>query len=620
MRQHTLTPAVPARSTLLRGLFLKGVLLPLLLGSVAFLLILWLALRTPETAAATGSLTATWATLWLLAGGAVVLVSVIVLLSLVQARTLRLRCEQVEALLKENQAIVEHQASLQKSELRSRRLFEENLTGNYISTPEGKLLSCNKVFLRMFGFNSNEEALNTDMTLLYDTPDQRLVFLTRIQEEKKLEQYEARLRRRDGSPIHVLENAIGEFTDDGKLVRIRGYLFDNTRRHLLEQQIRQTAKLDAVGRLASSVAHDFNNMLTAIIGYGNMLLREVEPDQTRLRLGLTEMVRAGERSSALVRRLLAFSRNQMVTLQVVDLNSVIRDLERLLHSLMSEAIEIVLDLDGRSLPVRGDLSQLESVFLNLAINARDAMPNGGRISISTTRLDLTSAGASERKLAAGPYAVLTFADTGTGMTPEVKARLFEPFFTTKAPGQGTGLGLASAYDIITQMHGTITVDSTLGKGTTFQIYLPLEMAEPVRIESDSNWNIRLANQETILLVEDDDAVRDLAQNLLVVQNYRVITCANGPEAIVEASKHGGRIDLLLTDIILPQLNGFEVAERLVRSRPDLKVLFMTGYVDTSDSHILKRLPHEQQLLRKPFSAEVLSQKVRAALKKAAAPA
>jgi PAS domain S-box-containing protein len=553
-------------------------------------------------------------TVWLILGGTILFLGSGLLLAYRQTKTLRLRCQQVDALLKENQAILEHQASLQKSELRSRRLFEENLTGNYISTPEGRLVSCNKVFLRMFGFGSNEEAGGADLTTLYYAPEQRQTFLQRIQEEKKLEQYEQRLRRRDGSPIYVLENAIGEFNDDGKLVRVRGYLFDNTRRHMLEEQVRQTAKLDAVGRLASSVAHDFNNMLTAIIGYGNMLLREVEPDQPRLRLGLSEIVRAGERSSALVRRLLAFSRNQMVTMQVVDLNAVIRDLERLLRSLLSEAIEIVILLPPGTLALRGDLSQIESILLNLAINARDAMPSGGRITITTERTELNGDGAAQRKLVPGSYALLTFSDTGTGMPPEVKARLFEPFFTTKAPGQGTGLGLASAHDIISQMRGSIEVESTVGKGATFRLFFPLEHAQPAPIEHDSQWNARKANQETILLVEDDEAVRELAQNLLSVQNYRVIACASGPEALIEASKLDRPIDLLLTDIILPQLSGFELAERLLRSRPDLKILYMTGYADGSDHHILHQLKREQQLLRKPFSAETLSQRVRAMLK------
>lgn len=529
-------------------------------------------------------------------------------------KLLWLRSQQVDALLKENQTILEHQAALQKSELRSRRLFEENLTGNYISTPEGRLVSCNKVFLRMFGFSSTEEACLTDLAKLYDSPVHRELFLQRIQVEKKLEQYEARLRRRDGTTIYVLENAIGEFNNEGKLVRIRGYLFDNTRRHLLEEQVRQTAKLDAVGRLASSVAHDFNNMLTAIIGYGNMLLREVEPEQPRLKLGLKEIVRAGERSSALVRRLLAFSRNQMVTMQVIDLNAVIRDLERLLRSLLSEAIEIELQLCPHVLPLRSDLTQLESVLLNLAINARDAMVSGGKITIKTERLDLKPGLTVVEKINSGSSALLSFTDTGTGMTDEVKSRLFEPFFTTKAPGQGTGLGLASAHDIISQMRGTIAVESTLGKGTTFLINLPLEQTQPVREVEDSEWQIRKAHMETILLVEDDEAVRDLAHNLLTVQNYRVIACANGPEALVEASKLDRPIDLLLTDIILPQLSGFELAERLQRSRPSLKVLYMSGYAEGNDQNILDQIRCEQQLLRKPFSAETLSQRVRFMLK------
>jgi two-component system, cell cycle sensor histidine kinase and response regulator CckA len=607
-RKAVSPPATTLTATvLLRGVNFRGVIVPIGLGALilAFLLYAFWLQEGPSTAQ------------WVLAGAATVLLLAVVVTAWWQTTVLRLRCLQVDALLKENHAILEHQAALQKSELRSRRLFEENLTGNYISTPEGTLVSCNKVFLRLFGFTSTEEATATDMVTLYDSPEQRETFLRRIQEEKKLEQYEVRLRRRDGSPIHVLENAIGEFNEDGKLARIRGYLFDNTRRHLLEEQLRETAKLDAVGRLASSVAHDFNNMLTAIIGYGNMLLREVEPEQPRLRLGLVEIVRAGERSSALVRRLLAFSRNQMVTMQVVDLNAIIRDLERLLRSLLSEAIEIVIKLPPQTLALRGDLSQMESVLLNLAINARDAMPSGGRITITTERLELNTEEAAKRKLMPGAHALLTFSDTGTGMTAEVKARLFEPFFTTKAPGQGTGLGLASAHDIISQMRGHIEVESALSKGTTFRIWLPLDHAQPVPIDHDSQWNATTANRETILLVEDDEAVRDLAQNLLSVQNYRVIACANGPEALIEASKLPEHIDLLLTDIILPQLSGFELAERLLRSRPELKVLYMTGYVDGSDHHILQRLKVDHELIRKPFSAEVLSQKVRSVLKQQA---
>jgi signal transduction histidine kinase len=414
--------------------------------------------------------------------------------------------------------------------------------------------------------------------------------------------------------VYVIENVIGEF-EGGKLVKIRGYLIDNTRRKYLEQQLIQAGKLDAVGRVTSGIAHDFNNMLTAILGYSNMLLEEVRPDQTALREGLQEIIKASERSAGLVRRLLAFSRSQVVVPKVLDLNTVVQDSEKLMRLLLGERIEITLELEPAVGQVRADPGQLESVILNMALNARDAMPTGGKLIIRTS----LSPPPSQAELTPPPgsqptdcYAVLSIIDTGQGMDDHVRSHLFEPFFTTKAAGQGTGLGLASAAEIIRRSQGYVRVESQLGKGTAFHIYLPrvAGIAVPETQPRPSLVEPRpIGYGRTVLLVEDEESVRAFAARVLQMRGFKVLTASHGAEALQLAKNLTEPLHALVTDVVMPHLNGPDLARDLIAMRKDLKVLFMTGYAKETGSRILPTLNSNQDLIRKPFTPDALIEKL-----------
>jgi CheY-like chemotaxis protein len=371
--------------------------------------------------------------------------------------------------------------------------------------------------------------------------------------------------------------------------------------------------MDAIGQLAGGIAHDFNNLLTAILGYCEMAGDRVRADATTAGF-VDEIARAGQTAASLTRQLLAFSRRQMLQPAVLDVNGVLANVEKMLRRLIGEHIDLVLEPATTLRHVRADAGQLEQVVLNLAVNARDAMKHGGRLSLTTSNTVLAADNA--RGLAPGDYVVLSVTDTGCGMDAATQAHIFEPFFTTKEPGKGTGLGLSTVYGIVTQSGGAVTVDSAVGRGTTFTILLPAVDAaeEPATAPAAPP---RANGSETVLLVEDEPGVRSLARLALEGTGYTVLTAASAEEAIRLASAHRGRIHLILTDVIMPFMNGRELAEWLVVRHPDARVLFMSGYPDD----VLT--PHGLELagtsfLHKPFTPTVLVQRVREALESAPA--
>jgi two-component system cell cycle sensor histidine kinase/response regulator CckA len=371
-----------------------------------------------------------------------------------------------------------------------------------------------------------------------------------------------------------------------------------------EEQLRQAQKLEAIGCLAGGVAHDFNNILTAIMGYDDLLLQSLDASDPRRRHA-EEVQRSAERAAALTRQLLIFSRKQVLQPRVIDLNVVVVDLEKMLRRLIGEDVTLQTLPTAPQARVKADLGQIEQVIMNLAVNGRDAMPNGGSITIKTaeTTFDGSYAGCQP-----GPYVLLSVADTGTGMSEEVKAHLFEPFFTTKPAGQGTGLGLATSYGIVKQNGGHIEVSSTTGVGTTFSIYLPrVEQA----VDSPTD-NPKLSGSpsglETLLIVEDESAVRELSELVLRDLGYNVVAASDGLEALRLRPQAQG-VDLLVTDIVMPGLGGNELAERLRSVRPDLKVLFTSGH--TEDRTTAARCPEAgTSFLQKPYRPDVLARKVR----------
>ena len=379
-----------------------------------------------------------------------------------------------------------------------------------------------------------------------------------------------------------------------------------------EDQLRQAQKLEAVARLAAGVAHDFNNLLTVISGHSALLLKQLDPGDSR-RKNTEQIEKCAYRAAALTRQLLTFSRKQAIEPRVVHLNDVIRNIERMLGRLIGEDIEFRATLDPAAGCINADPGQLEQVIMNLAVNARDAMPNGGKIMATTgnVTLDETRPEAVPG-LHPGNYVLLAIADTGTGMTAEVKAHLFEPFFTTKAPGKGTGLGLATCFGIVKQSSGHIEVESELGKGTTFKLYFP-QVEDAVVPPRDGNLATPVSGgTETVLLVEDEAIVRELAVATLREMGYNVIEAGNGEEGLRVAQRYSGQIDLVLTDVVMPVMGGKEMAGALRGSHPDTKILFTSGYSEEVIGRLGVLRPGIE-FLQKPYMADTLARRVREVL-------
>jgi len=383
-------------------------------------------------------------------------------------------------------------------------------------------------------------------------------------------------------------------------------------RSRLEQQFRQAQKMDAVGRLAGGVAHDFNNLLTLITGYAELLLtgRGLERAQ---RTALEEIQRAAERGGALTHQLLAFSRGHLFTPRTVQLNALIVHMEKMLSRLIGEDVELITVAAAEPATVRTDPGQLEQVVMNVVVNARDAMPGGGKLIIETANaeVDQTYAGPNV-DLRAGSYVVLAISDTGMGMDPETITHLFEPFFTTKAPGKGTGLGLATAYGIVKQSGGAISVYSEPSRGTTVKIYLPSAEAKAAVEAAEQAPASALRGSETILVLEDEARVRKLICEVLAGRGYQVLEAVRGEEAVRIAAEHHGRIHLLLADVVMPEMSGPQALEQIRERRPNMKVLFMSGYTDEAMAHH-GILDSGAPFLQKPFLPETLARKVREVL-------
>jgi signal transduction histidine kinase/CheY-like chemotaxis protein len=378
-----------------------------------------------------------------------------------------------------------------------------------------------------------------------------------------------------------------------------------------ELRLQSVQKMEAIGRLAGGIAHDFNNLVQAIGGYTEILLRRL-PETDPLHRNAEEIKKAGDRAAGLTRQLLAFSRQQVLQPRVLQLNSVVINVESLLRRLIGEDIELETALAADLGPVRADAAQIEQVLMNLAVNSRDAMADGGTLTIETRNVVLTRADQREAfAINAGPYVLLAVSDTGCGMSAETRARAFEPFFTTKLPGHGTGLGLSTVYGIVKQSDGYIWVDSEPGTGTRVRIYLP-RVDEPVEAAEVRRPQTLLSTPrgcETLLLVEDEEGVRDLIAEWLAGHGYRVLTASNGGEALALASREPRRIELLIADVVMPQMGGPALAERLLPTRPGMKVIYVSGYADEAigDPRVLKA---GAAFLQKPFSLDSLVRKVR----------
>lgn len=502
--------------------------------------------------------------------------------------------------------------ALQRSEADFRSLVEDAPYGIYRASVTGRLMQVNPALQRMLGYEQEQDLLRKDLAtdvFLHQGEYQRLTeHLTRTEEVKDIEM---EWKRQDEAPIIVRCSGRRINDEQGNPAAFEVFAEDVSEKRVLEKQLRMAQKMEAIGRLSGGIAHDFNNLLGVIIGYSRVLRRSLGPENELTEHAL-EIEKAGERAAAMTKQLLAFSRQQVLTPEVLNLNTLVTDMEKMLPRLLGEDIEVSLSLDSALGSVKADQSQIHQVIMNLAVNSRDAMPNGGKLNIQTANAHLdapyTRTHPGSR---VGDYVCLSVTDTGTGMDPAILAHIFEPFFTTKERGKGTGLGLATVYGIVKQSNGYIWVDSTPGQGTSFQIYLPLHVGEAAE-ESKSPSGEKLHGSEKILLVEDSEPLKKLAQKFLEAVGFHVLSAASGEEALQVAARYGGTFDLLLTDVVMPGMNGRVLAEQLLPRQPGMRVLYMSGYTDSfiAGHGVLEPGIH---LLHKPFTDEVLIRKVREVL-------
>jgi PAS domain S-box-containing protein len=495
--------------------------------------------------------------------------------------------------------------ALVESEARYREVWENALDAMVTIAPDGRITSVNNACCTLLGLDARDITGRwyTDFVADKDVPATTARVEGLLGNEEVTGPLPFHVLRGDRKVVYV-EASAQRIERNGRVVELLAIVRDVSQRRALESQLQQSQKMEAIGRLAGGVAHDFNNLLTAIIGYSQ--IAAIRPDVPAAALtDLREITSAAQRAAALTRQLLAFSRQQVMEPRVVSLNTVVSGIEALLRRLIGEDLQLETDLQARLAPVLADPSQLEQVILNLAVNARDAMPNGGRIVLRTrsaTALDPTALAASNP---AGPYAVLEVSDSGTGMDEETRQRIFEPFFTTKAVG--TGLGLSTVYGIVQQSGGAISVESEPGSGTVFRVFLPV-VSGTAETPATHHAAIGPRGHETILVVEDDDRVRALASRVLRLAGYSVLE-ASTPEGALATAASAERVDLVLTDLVMPQMRGDELYRRLRVARPRLRVLFMSGYRD----HDEREGTRAEAFLAKPFTPDTLTTAVRRVL-------
>jgi PAS domain S-box-containing protein len=510
--------------------------------------------------------------------------------------------------------------ALEQSEEKYRTLVENIQDGVFI-IQDAKMQFVNEAFARMVGY-SVEEVIGMDFQQLVAPEDLEMVsdrYIRRQVGEYVPNEYEFRMLHKDGVTRVIVNMNVGLINYHRRIASM-GTVKDITERKraeeerlALQEQLRQSQKMEAIGHLAGGIAHDFNNLLCIIKGYSQFSLTELK-ESNPLKENIEEIQKAADRASNLTRQLLALGRRQIMDMKVLDLNDILRDLKKMLHRVIGEDIELVTSSAKDLGRVKTDHGQIEQVVMNLVVNARDAMPKGGKLTIETANVELNEEYARTHiDVTPGRYVTLSVSDTGCGMTPEVKKRIFEPFFTTKERGKGTGLGLSMVYGIVKQSGGYIWVYSEPGKGTTFKIYLPRidEDVESVRLGTPLPKSLQ--GSETILLVEDDEMVLRLARTVLQKNGYNVLEAANAEEALRMAQKHSDNpIHLMVTDVVMSKMNGRELADCLISLRPKMKVLYMSGYTENTIVHH-GVLDPGINYIQKPFTPDALARKVREVL-------
>ena len=515
------------------------------------------------------------------------------------------------------------QATLLERSNMLRTLTEASPLAIVVEDLEGKVQMWNPAAERVFGWTVGETLGRPLPSLLDDNKADHRHLHERVLEGEAFTALEAQRRKKDGAVISVSIWTAPLRASTGRITGIVEVIGDITERKKLEAQLRQAQKMEGIGRLAGGIAHDFNNLLTAILGYADMLTRELPapvseaPDASghdwqRVQDGVQQIRLAAERAATLTQGLLAFSRSQVLQPTIVDVNTVVGGMQALLRRLIGENVDLATFLDPALARVKADVSQLEQVIMNLIVNAKDAMPNGGKLTIETANVELDETYAHTRvAVIPGSYVRLAVSDNGCGMDADTKLRVFEPFFTTKERGKGTGLGLSTVYGIVKQSGGYVWVYSEPDHGTTFKVYLPKVQGQPAAKPEVRRTDPAPRGRETVLLVEDEEMVRTLVRQALTWHGYRVLEARTGEEAL-EIIERGDEIDLLLTDVIMPGMSAIELAKIVESTRPDLKIIYMSGYTD----HAIVRnglLAGNVPFLQKPFAPDRLAHKVREVL-------
>ena len=503
-----------------------------------------------------------------------------------------------------------------RSEASFRSFVQNAPYGIVRTTPDGQILHVNPALVAMLGYETEEEVLALRMgTDVYRSPQDRLEATMWSRKQDSVQGVEAEWKDKSGRLFTIRSAAHVVRDSEGKVEFLEGFVEDISERRALEQQLRQGQKMEAIGRLAGGVAHDFNNLLGVIAGYAELASEQVEP-ASELHNSVMQIRKAAERAASLTRQLLAFSRQQVLETRILNLNTIVEDMAKMLPRLLGEDIELQFSLARGLGSVKADQGQVEQVIMNLAVNARDAMPGGGQLSFRTRSVRCDSELAQKHPaMVLGDYVLLAVRDTGMGMDKQTQAHIFEPFFTTKERGRGTGLGLAMVYGFVKQIGGYIWVESELGSGTTFEIYLPV-VGETVAESTHAAVPAASNGAGTILLVEDEESLRTLARNILEQSGYTVIEAGNGAEAVELAEKHRGTIDALLTDMVMPGMNGRTVAEKISRLHPEARIAYMSGYTGFTSR---EEANLNGVIIAKPFTRNQLLEKLSEALEAEAKP-
>jgi two-component system cell cycle sensor histidine kinase/response regulator CckA len=506
----------------------------------------------------------------------------------------------------------EQRRLLDRLELETTRLSEAQALasiGSWEFDFSTNTLSWSDENFRIFGLNRNETTLSRPLFLERVHPEDRTIVANAYNQSvlnRKPYSIEHRIQMDDGSIKTVQEHCVTYYDQDGKPVRSVGTTQDVTERKRLEAQLFRSQKLETVGKLAGGVAHEFNNILTIIAGQSELMLSDLPPEDPRAH-NVLEIQKAANRATTLTRQLLAYGRKQILQIETLDLNQTLATLERTFPHLVGNKIELHIALSGEPLTVRGDAAQIEQVVINMILNARDAMPEGGRLTLATSNVTIdTATENSDPELKPGSYAMISVMDSGPGMSDETKARVFEPFFSTKDQGEGIGLGLATSYGIIKQSGGHITLDSQVGRGSVFRIYLPAVSRPAPEVQRPIPAAPLPQTSKTILVVEDEPGLREMESFLLRRMNYSVLTADNGRSALRLIEQKGiESIDLIFTDMMMPEMNGKEFADHVRALYPKTRFLFTSGHTDLLDSNVA--------FIQKPFTPTALSAKLREVL-------